>query len=171
MMVTTWTHITHALGFITIFVHNPDRSHWSTEACVQIPSGHNLGHSNKNSSVIYHINSDFIGYLDNRKSATEYCIQFGNGAFSWKSKLQEWITTSTTKVEYVVASDTTMLAGQKKKDNWEGGVGSDNINRNIIIIRRDESGIVVPIRIRTDSVDGCLSAPIVTLPDAYKRIR
>ena len=64
-----------------------------------------------------------------------------------------------------------MLAGQKKKDNWEGGVGSDNINRNIIIIRRDESGIVVPIRIRTDSDAGCLSAPIVTLPDAYKRIR
>ena len=62
-----------------------------------------------------------------------------------------------------------MLAGQKKKDKWESGVGSDNIN--IIIIRRDGSGIVVPIRIRTDSVDGCLSAPIVILPDAYKRIR
>ena len=60
-----------------------------------------------------------------------------------------------------------VLAGQKSKDKWEGGVG----NRNIIIIRRDGSGTVLPIRIRTDSDAGFLSAPIVTLPDAYKRIR
>ena len=64
-----------------------------------------------------------------------------------------------------------VLVGQKWKDKWGGGVGYSN--RNIIIIRRDGSGTVVPIRIRTDSDSdaGCLSAPIVTLPDAYKRIR
>ena len=61
------------------------------------------------------------------------------------------------------------MAGQKSKDKWGGGVGYSN--RNIFIIRRDGSGTVVPIRIRTDSDAGCLSAPIVTLPDAYKRIR
>ena len=33
----------------------------------------------------------------------------------------------------------------------------------VIIIRRDGSGTVVPIRIRTDSDAGCLSAPFCNL--------
>ena len=37
-----------------------------------------------------------------------------------------------------------VLAGQKWKDKWRGGVGYSN--RNIFIIRRDGSGTVVPIR-------------------------
>ena len=43
--------------------------------------------------------------MDSRKSTTGYCFKFGNGAISWKSKLQECITTSTTEAEYVAASD------------------------------------------------------------------
>ena len=62
-----------------------------------------------------------------------------------------------------------LLAGLKRKDKWGGRFGYSN--KNIFIIRRDGSGTVVPIRIRTDSDAGCLSAPIVTLSDAYKRIR
>ena len=43
--------------------------------------------------------------MDNRKSTIGYCFKFGNGAISWKSKLQECTTTSTTEAEYIVASD------------------------------------------------------------------
>ena len=46
--------------------------------------------------------------------------------------------------EWTVDPSTIMLAGQKWKDKWRGGVGYSN--RNIIIIRRDGSGTVVPIR-------------------------
>ena len=40
-----------------------------------------------------------------RKSTTGYWFKFGNGAISWKSKLQECTATWTTEAEYVVASD------------------------------------------------------------------
>ena len=43
--------------------------------------------------------------MDSRKSTTGYCFKFGNGAISWKSKLQECTTTSTTEAKYVAASD------------------------------------------------------------------
>ena len=44
--------------------------------------------------------------MDSRKSTTGYCFKFGNGAISWKWKLQECTATSTTEAEYVAASDT-----------------------------------------------------------------
>ena len=43
--------------------------------------------------------------MDSRKSTTGYCFKFGNGAISWKSKLQECTTTSTTEAQYVAVSD------------------------------------------------------------------
>ena len=56
---------------------------------------------NKNSG-----DSDFVGCVDKRKSTTGYYFKFINGAISWKSKLQECMTTSPIEVEYIVASDT-----------------------------------------------------------------
>ena len=46
-----------------------------------------------------------VGFSNNRKSTTGYCFKFGNGAISWKSKLQECTATSTTEAKYVAASD------------------------------------------------------------------
>ena len=49
--------------------------------------------------------SDFTGCVDSRKSTTGYYFKFGNGAISWKSKLQDCTATSTTKAEYIAAFD------------------------------------------------------------------
>ena len=43
--------------------------------------------------------------MDSCKSTTVYYFKFGNGAISWKSKLQKCTTTSTTEAKYVAASD------------------------------------------------------------------
>ena len=48
--------------------------------------------------------------MDSQKSTTGYCFKFVNGASSWKLKLQECISTSTTKAEYVAVSDATKEA-------------------------------------------------------------
>ena len=69
---------------------------------------------NKNSGVVGYTDSDFAGCVDSRKSTTGYYFKFGNGAISWKSKLQECTATSTTEAEYVVASDAA------KEDLWLG---------------------------------------------------
>ena len=60
---------------------------------------------NSTSGVVGYTDSDFAGCVDSRKSTTGYCFKFGNGAISWKSKLQECRTTSTTEPEYVATSD------------------------------------------------------------------
>jgi hypothetical protein len=49
--------------------------------------------------------SDYAGCLDTRKSTFGYFFRFGTGGISWRSKLQDCTTTSTTEAEYVAASD------------------------------------------------------------------
>jgi hypothetical protein len=50
-------------------------------------------------------NSDYAGYLDTRKSTSEYIFKYGNVAISWRSKLQDCTATSMTEAEYVASSD------------------------------------------------------------------
>jgi hypothetical protein len=49
--------------------------------------------------------SDYAGCLNTRKSTSGYIFKFGNGAISWRSKLQDCTATSTTEAEYVAALD------------------------------------------------------------------
>ena len=56
---------------------------------------------NINSGIVGYTESDFAGCVDSPESTTGYCFKFGNGAISWKSKLQECRATSTTEAEYV----------------------------------------------------------------------
>jgi hypothetical protein len=48
---------------------------------------------------------DYAGCYDTRKSTSGYFFKFWHGAVSWRSKLQDCTATSTTKAEYVAASD------------------------------------------------------------------
>ena len=110
-MVATRPDITHGVGVVSRFMHNPDRSHWNAVKHVfrYLASTKDLGilyEPNKDSGIVGYTNSNFAGYVDSRKSTTKYCFKLCNGAISWKSKLQECTTTSTTEAEYVAASDT-----------------------------------------------------------------
>ena len=49
--------------------------------------------------------SDFISDLDDRKSTSGYVFIYNSGTVSWKSSKQSIIADSTTKAEYVIASD------------------------------------------------------------------
>ena len=91
-------------------MHNPGRSHWNAVKHVFTylvgPKDHGiLFGPNKTSGVVGYTNSEFAGCVDSRKSTTKYSFKFGNGEISWKSKLQECTTTSSTEEEYVAASD------------------------------------------------------------------
>ena len=48
------------------------------------------------------MDSDYVGNQDNRKSTFGYVFTYGGGAISWRSKLQECTTRSTTKDDYIV---------------------------------------------------------------------
>ena len=109
-MVPIRPDISHAVGVISRFMHNPGRSHWNAVMHVFRYLDGTKDHDilfglNPTIGVVSYIDSDFAGCVDSCKSTTGYCFKFGNGAISWKSKLQECTTTSTTEAEYVAASD------------------------------------------------------------------
>ena len=114
-MLATRPDIAHALGLMSRFMHNPKRLHWNVvkhvfryltgtkDHCI-------LLNPNNTSSIVGYIDSNFTGYADSQKSTTGY-YKFGNGAISWRSKLQECTDTSTTEAKYVATSDA-------DKDSW-----------------------------------------------------
>ena len=109
-MVATRPDISYVVGVINRFMHNPDRSHWNAVKHVFRYLAGTKDHDilfgpNSTSGVVGCTDSDFVGCVDSRKLTTEYCFKFGNGAISWKSKLQECTPTSTTEAEYVAASN------------------------------------------------------------------
>ena len=58
----------------------------------------------KGSYVEGYIDADYAKNMDKRRSTLGYVFMFTRGAVSWQSQLQDCVTQSTTKVEYVAAS-------------------------------------------------------------------
>ena len=48
---------------------------------------------------------DYAGDMDKRRSTSEYVFMFTGGAVSWRSRLQNCTSMSTTKVEYIAVSE------------------------------------------------------------------
>ena len=48
---------------------------------------------------------DFAGDINNRKNTTGFVFTLGGTVISWASNLQKIVTLSTTKAEYVVATE------------------------------------------------------------------
>ena len=81
-MVATRPDIAHAVGVVSKFMHNPNRSHWNAAKHVGTQDLGILFGPNRKSSLMSYTNSDFVNFVDNRKSTTEYCFKFENGATS-----------------------------------------------------------------------------------------
>ena len=62
--------------------------------------------SNCSTDVEGYTDSDYAGNTDNQKSTSGYVVTYGSGAISWRSKLKECRTLSTTEAEYIATSDT-----------------------------------------------------------------
>ena len=61
--------------------------------------------SNNSTIVEGYIDSDYSGNTNNRNSTLGYVFTYGNDAISWRSKLQECTTMSTTEAEFIAASE------------------------------------------------------------------
>ena len=123
-MVVTRPDISHVVGVISRFMHNLGRSRTTerSQACVQIFNWHKRPRHPFRSELNFRRSRlhrlELCRLCGQRKSTTGYCFKFGNGAISWKSKLQECTATSTTEAEYVAASDTA------KEALWLGRLGA-----------------------------------------------
>ena len=99
-MVATRPDISHAVGVVSRFMHNPGRSHYNAVKYVFRYLAGTKDHGilfgpNPTTGVVGYTDLDFAGCVDSRKSTTGYCFKFGNGAISWKSKLQECTVSNT----------------------------------------------------------------------------
>ena len=91
-MVATQLDISHDVGVVSRFMHNPGRSHWNAVNHVfRYLAGTKdydiLFGPNSTLGIVGYIDSDFAGCVDNRKSTTGYCFKFameqsrGSGSF------------------------------------------------------------------------------------------
>lgn len=59
--------------------------------------------SNDNLQLLGYVDADWAGCIDDRKSTTGYAMLLGGSLFSWASKKQSSIATSTAEAEYMAA--------------------------------------------------------------------
>jgi ATP-binding cassette subfamily B (MDR/TAP) protein 1 len=108
-MVCTRPDIAHAVGVVSRFMHNPGKEHWQAVQWIlrylRGTSGQCLVFGGSKLAVQGFVDSDHQGNMDNGRSTTGYVFTVGDTAVSWKSKLQEVVTLSTTEAEYVAATE------------------------------------------------------------------
>jgi hypothetical protein len=143
-MVATRPDIAYVVGIVSRFMHNPSRPHWNTVKDIfrylvgtqdyNIKFGPNVP-----LGPVGFIDSDYAGCLDTRKSTSGYFFRFGTGGISWRSKLQDCTTTSTTEAEYVATSDVA------KEALWLGRLARTFRQYNskwILTVFNDSQGVV-----------------------------
>jgi len=107
--------ISYAVSMCASYMHNPGRVHWEAVkdilAYVNLTSSRGLVYGSRDCTddlldVVYiYVDADHAGDVDNRRSRTGYVSMLHGGAVSWKTRLQERTSISSTEAEYYAASD------------------------------------------------------------------
>ena len=108
-MVATRTDLAYVVGVVRPYMSNPGWKLWEAVKHIlrylrgtkdtQLTFG-----SNNSTKVKSYADSDYVGNTDNWKSTSGYVFTYGGGAISWRSKLQECTTLSTTWADRVHSS-------------------------------------------------------------------
>ena len=116
LAITTRSDIAYTASVLARFNSKPGIAHWKAVKHVfrylkgtmdlKLEYGPN---PSSNDLFITYCDADFGGNKDNGKSTTGYMVKIGSGAVSWCSKLQPFVTLSSTEAEYVAAN----LAGRE----------------------------------------------------------
>ena len=107
--------ISYAVSMCASYMHNPGRVHWDAVknilAYVNETKDRGIIYGSRESSdeminMLYlYVDADHAGDLDNRRSRTGYVAMLHGGAVSWKTRLQERTSMSSTEAEYYAASE------------------------------------------------------------------
>ena len=111
-MVCTRPDISHAVGTVSKYMHNPGKEHWQVVKWIirYIQKTLDVGLIfEKDDMVGQHVvgycGSDYAGDLDKRRSTTGYVFTLAKVPVSWKSTLQSTVALSTTEAEYMTITE------------------------------------------------------------------
>jgi hypothetical protein len=107
--------ISYAVSVCASYMHNPGRVHWDIVkgilAYVNYTSTRGIIFGSREctddwtDTIYLYVDADHAGNVDNRRSRTGYVSMLHGGAISWKTRLQERTSISSTEAEYYAASD------------------------------------------------------------------
>ncbi|KAH9659027.1 hypothetical protein KPL70_023708 [Citrus sinensis] len=110
-IVCTRPDISHAVGIVSRFMHNPSKGHWQAVKWIlrYIQKTVDIGllferDDTLGQGVIGYVDSDYAGDLDKRRSTTGYVFTFAGGPISWKSTLQSTVAL-TIEAEYMAITE------------------------------------------------------------------
>ena len=102
---------------------NLGKKHWQVVKCIMRYLSHTksmrLCYGSQDLSVKGYTDLDYGGDLDKWRSTSGYVFMLARGAVSWRSRLQNCITQSTTEAKYVAASEAS------KESIWLGRLVTD----------------------------------------------
>ncbi|KAL5581648.1 hypothetical protein UlMin_014090 [Ulmus minor] len=112
-MVSTRPDICFAMSVLSRFMSNPGKQHWEAIKWlfIYIKGTTNVGliyEKNEEGTRLRlegFIDADYAGNLYNRKSTTAYMFCLNDCCICWKSQLQPIVALSTTKAEYIAATE------------------------------------------------------------------
>jgi hypothetical protein len=113
MYLAFFTHpdILFAIVVLARYMSNPGLEHWSAlkhlMRYLQGTKDIKLTYKPDNSKELFisYCDADHGGNKDNGKSTGGYLMKYGGGAISWSSKLQPFVSLSTTEAEYIAACE------------------------------------------------------------------
>jgi hypothetical protein len=118
LAIATRPDIAYAVSVLSRFSKNPGKAHWAAlkrllrylKGTLEVVLRYAPDASSDESELFTsYCDADHGGNPDNGRSTSGFIIKMGTGAISWMSRLQPFVTLSTTEAEYVAA----VSAGQE----------------------------------------------------------
>ena len=108
-MLCTRPDICYAVGIVSRYQSDPGEEHWIAVKHIlkylRRTRDYMLVYSSGSLETIGYTDSYFQGDIDSRKSTSRYVFTLNGGAICWRSVKQTCVANSTTKAEYVAASE------------------------------------------------------------------
>ena len=106
-MVCTRLDLAHVVSIVSKYTANPSSEHWNVVKWIfkylngTIGYGILFARQHRNNSVIWYVNSDHAGNIDDRRSTTSYVFTLSKWPICSRSTLQSPLAMSTTEIEYM----------------------------------------------------------------------
>ena len=143
-MVCTRPDISHAVGAVSRYMHDPGKGHWlavkwilryiinTVDVGLVFQQDNTIGQC-----AVGYCDSDYAGDLDKRRSTTGYVFTLARAPVSWKSTLQSTVALSTTEAEYMAVTEVV------KEAIWLRGLLEDlRVGQKHIKVFQDNQSVI-----------------------------